>query len=192
MKKLMIFTIVILITASCRGQRKFYKKETAFINWKESILNAIDSLSEFQGVHLRNFFVTASQVRYSTFSGMLDTLRKYKAKESEYYIVLDTYMGETAVTELAIRSFDKNGGREVRAKLEPGNVKIFSSVYLHDEKLFRYIYDSMKLYRIPLSHLLSVSILKNGRFETRILSADNVEKGNMVRKLLTDLNQKVE
>lgn len=183
-----IFFYICLFTTNCKGQNDidFYNKEKAYITWKESILDQIDSLTPLYGNDLHNFFVGACQIRFSAFCAMVDTLGKYdNGKMSQYYIVYNYYVREGDGQELSIRMFNNTGmGYEVRSYGKNKFKKIVSKPYSFDEKLFEQINNEMIMNKNHTFNVFSISIFKSGRFETKIYSVNNPDDSKVLHRFL--------
>lgn len=187
MPKLIIIPLLIIaLTSSCQGQDYTgpCQNERLFIEWRESVLSQIDTLAPSFSKDLHNFFVGFSQLRYSAFSGMLDTLKKYDFDSLvNFYIVFYCNIREHG-EQLILRTYnDKNIGYDLRSYDHSEFEEIAFKSYSFDKNAFDEIYDKMPM-RINPFHVFSISVFKSGHFETKIFSVNNIEEGHMMDKFI--------
>lgn len=189
MKKVAItLFLLISLTSSCQGQNdlSYYDREKIYIEWKESILDNIDSLIPTMGNELHNFFVGVCQIRFSAFSNMVDTLSKYEqGTMPQYYIVFHCNVREGESDQLILRTYSNmNIGHEVRSYGRNKFENIVSKPYLFNKDEFNIINKDLAIKNNHPFHIFSISVFKLGHFETKLFSVSNPEDAEMLDKFL--------
>lgn len=181
------YLIIIFATSACVAQRNagFYNKSSTFQQWIQSLKNETDSVQSFnKSLSLENFGLMINYLDSGFYRIMIDTLWKYdRGIADNHYIAINTFMGEQAVTEIIVRAYNKSDGHEVRFFMEPEGRQLTSSSFVPNQNLLDSIYNTMQVKSTPTRHLLILSKYKSGSFETKILSVDDREKAEMVRRL---------
>ncbi len=179
MKKIIFFLIVAVNTLSCDGQTSnnlFVNTGGLFIEWKKSVLEIINSLPQKNSFEVNNCKATVAGIDSSTFATIVEKLKGCTNVNSfpNFYLLLHIYEGEVFTETLTIRIFDKAEGAEIRFVKEAGrNVNYIANHYIHDEQKFRRLYSKARKQEKLSSNVMIISVLKNERFETKVINVDN-------------------